>query len=352
MMQSPLPFRFSVPINVFSNVLTGTLGEFGFPVVISWFSVGTFLTGFTPSAGEGSSGVPIIVTTADGTAFKDLRDPAGTWRNVSDGGTPVTSVRQTELTTQWNKGLNDLFNDQTPLYEPLDFRPSGVDPICNRDFTAARNWTAPRDPLVLDLDGDGIETVGINPLAPILFDHDADGIKTGTGWVASDDGLLVLDLNGNGTIDSGRELFGDNTALPGYVAGSPGSAGLASNGYQALAQHDSNLDGKINSQDAVYSQLRVWRDLNQDGISQAGELQTLQSLGIAGVGVVGKSKRYAFNSCLRNISLSYRPKSYKNSCIFLHNNLTKKRDSKQLSITCVYNPRLIASSDGLIKGTA
>jgi hypothetical protein len=147
---------------------------------------------------------------------------------------------------------------------------------------------------------------------------------------------------GNGTIDSGRELFGDNTALPGYVAGSPGSAGLASNGYQALAQHDSNHDGQINSQDAVYSQLRVWRDLNQDGISQTGELQTLQSLGIAGVGVVGAAtntslgngntqiasgsftrtdgsagqsgvaeltgnrNRHIFDSCLRSIRLSFR----------------------------------------------
>jgi hypothetical protein len=162
-----------------------------------------------------------------------------------------------------------------------EFRDSPiVADIVNSLFTAARGWTFPRDPLVLDLDGDGIETVGINPLAPILFDHDADGIKTGTGWVGSDDGLLVLDLNGNGTIDSGRELFGDNTALP-------GNASLAVNGYQALAQHDSNLDGKINSLDAAYSQLRIWRDLNQDGISQAGELQTLQSLGIASIGVAG-----------------------------------------------------------------
>lgn len=59
------------------------------------------------------------------------------------------------------------------------------------------------DPLTLDLDGDGLETTGINPTSPILFDHDADGIKTATGWVKSDDAFLVLDRNGNGTIDSG-----------------------------------------------------------------------------------------------------------------------------------------------------
>lgn len=79
----------------------------------------------------------------------------------------------------------------------------------NTHFTAAANWTQPRyDPLTLDLDGDGLETLGINPTTPILFDHNGDGIKSATGWVKADDGFLVLDRNGNGLIDSGRELFG------------------------------------------------------------------------------------------------------------------------------------------------
>ncbi|HYP84610.1 hypothetical protein [Variovorax sp.] len=76
----------------------------------------------------------------------------------------------------------------------------------------AQGTTPPRrDPLVLDLDGDGIETTSTRDGTVILFDHDADGVKTGTGWVKSDDGWLVLDRNGNGTIASGRELFGVDT---------------------------------------------------------------------------------------------------------------------------------------------
>ncbi len=170
------------------------------------------------------------------------------------------------------------WDTQVPLNIPLGL-PTNVDYQCNRDYTAARGWTLPRDPLVLDLDGDGIETVGINPLAPVLFDHDNDGVRTGTGWIKSDDGLLVLDRNGNGTIDGGAELFGDNT---------PGAAGaLAANGFIALQGQDSNGDGQINSQDTSYTQLRVWRDLNQDGVSQAGELQTLSQAGIASIGVAG-----------------------------------------------------------------
>lgn len=69
-------------------------------------------------------------------------------------------------------------------------------------FTAARNWMQPRrDPLVLDLDGDGIETLAAS--IGVLFDHNGDGIKTGGGWVKGDDAFLVRDLNGNGSIDNG-----------------------------------------------------------------------------------------------------------------------------------------------------
>ena len=128
------------------------------------------------------------------------------------------------------------------------------------------------DPITLDLDGDGIETVKIDGLNSILFDHDADGIRTATGWVKADDGLLVLDSNGDGKIDTGRELFGDNRLLK--------DGSLAPTGFAALAEHDDNGDGKIDAQDAVFEQLKVWRDLNQDGISQEGELFTLEQLGI------------------------------------------------------------------------
>jgi hypothetical protein len=61
----------------------------------------------------------------------------------------------------------------------------------------------------------------------------------------------------------------------------------AADGYAALRAQDSNSDGVVNSLDANFNQLRVWRDLNQDGISQAGELQTLSQAGIASIGVTG-----------------------------------------------------------------
>ncbi|ADX45958.1 putative rtx family calcium-binding cytotoxins and bacteriocins protein [Paracidovorax avenae ATCC 19860] len=152
-------------------------------------------------------------------------------------------------------------------------------------FLQALNWIAPKDPLVLDLDGDGIEAVGIDPTRPILFDHDGDGTRNATGWIKGDDGIVVLDRNGNGLIDSGRELFGDQTLREGAQAG---QGMFYANGYEALAGQDGNGDGVIDAADTAYGQLRIWKDVNQDGISQVGELHTLSDLGIARLNVKGQ----------------------------------------------------------------
>ncbi|MFW1853252.1 putative Ig domain-containing protein [Acinetobacter guillouiae] len=128
----------------------------------------------------------------------------------------------------------------------------------------------PRDPFALDLDGDGIETTGLNQR--VLFDHNGDGVKTATGWLKPDDGWLTLDRNMNGQIDNGSELFGVDTILQ--------NGKKATDGFAALADLDENQDGLISSLDNLFSQFNVWRDLNQDGISQSNELFSLSSLGI------------------------------------------------------------------------
>ena len=118
---------------------------------------------------------------------------------------------------------------------------------------------AQRALLALDLDGDGIETRGAD--GRVVFDHNGDGLKTGTGWVRADDGWLVLDRNSNGTIDNGGELFGvDTTKSDGRKA---------TDGFDALSDLDSNQDGVFDAKDSRFKDVRVWRDLNQDGVSQS-----------------------------------------------------------------------------------
>jgi Ca2+-binding RTX toxin-like protein len=123
------------------------------------------------------------------------------------------------------------------------------------------------------LDGDGIETLSIN--AGIYFDHDGKGLAESTGWIATDDGFLVLDKNSNGKIDSGNELFGANKQL---LLAEP-----VKNGFLILAAYDNNKDGVINTDDLIYSDLRVWKDLNSNGISDDGELFTLVEAGVKSI---------------------------------------------------------------------
>ncbi|WAR43265.1 calcium-binding protein [Methylomonas rapida] len=146
-------------------------------------------------------------------------------------------------------------------------------------FTSATVATAPvrRDPLTFDLDNDGLETTGIDSANPIYFDHNADGVKTATGWISADDAFLVLDKNANGSIDNGRELFGDA-----YIKS---NGQLAADGFDALRDLDGNGDGVVDASDAQFVNLRLWRDLNQDGVSQANELFTLSSQNVAAINV-------------------------------------------------------------------
>lgn len=137
--------------------------------------------------------------------------------------------------------------------------------------------TRPIDPLILDLDGDGIETANVDN-STAFFDLDNNGFAENTGWVGEDDGLLVLDRNNDGIVNNGGELFGDRTLL---VDGNT----YASSGFEALAELDGNQDGIINANDSIYSLLRVWQDANGDGSSAASELKTLLELGIVSIGL-------------------------------------------------------------------
>lgn len=133
-------------------------------------------------------------------------------------------------------------------------------------------------PLVLDLNSNGIETLSVD--AGVLFDIDADGDKDATGWVGKSDGLLALDLNGDGVINDASELFGEHSV---------GANGEKSNdGFAALSEIDSNNDGVINAEDTLFTELKVWRDANSNGLTDAGELLSLAEAGVKEISVSNK----------------------------------------------------------------
>ena len=130
----------------------------------------------------------------------------------------------------------------------------------------------PIDPLVVDLNGDGVQLISVAQ-SKVNFDFDGDGFRERAGWVSAQDGLLVRDLNGNGRIESLQELIGTATQ----------------DAYSVLRGMDGNADGQITAADAVWSTLKVWQDANSDGLTDAGELKTLAELGITEFNLGGTS---------------------------------------------------------------
>ncbi len=117
-------------------------------------------------------------------------------------------------------------------------------------------------PLVLAFRG---EAVHFNTAVTASFDLTGT-MSVVTDWPTSTTPWLALDRNGNNQIDDGGELFGSATLLP--------SGEAAANGFIALAELDSNSDGRIDAGDPMWSRLLVWSDVDGDRKSTANELST------------------------------------------------------------------------------
>ena len=163
--------------------------------------------------------------------------------------------------------INDL-SETTHVLSTTITNKAGVESSPSATFTFSVDASA--TPLILDLDGDGVET--ISKEEGTLFDIDADGDKDKTGWVGADDGLLVRDINKDGIINDASELFGEHTIKD--------DGSKAKDGFDALSELDSNNDGVINQEDDAFDELQVWKDLNSDGITNDGELISLAEANI------------------------------------------------------------------------
>lgn len=218
---------------------------------------------------------------------------ADTWRNSSNGPNStylgsgiVPNMYQYNSSSGWGTNTTGNGND-----DPFSHYPRGTDvggsipyflpPNLLKYFSGYQPQfilpprpPIPVDPLTFDLNHDGkIETVGLG--RGIQFDLDGNKFAENTTWITGKDGFLVLDLNNNGAIENGGELFGTDTLLT--------DGNKAKDGYSALAEYD--LDGNkiINENDAVYQKLKIWIDSNGDGVSQDSELFNLMTLGITAI---------------------------------------------------------------------
>lgn len=115
------------------------------------------------------------------------------------------------------------------------------------------------DPLIINFDAPAAKLTQTK----FSFDLDADGITDQVSFASPGSGFLAIDLNNDGQINNGKELFGPNTG----------------NGFSELSQYDSDNNGWIDENDAVYDKLRIWTK------DAAGNDQ-LFALGQKGIGAI------------------------------------------------------------------
>lgn len=144
---------------------------------------------------------------------------------------------------------------------------AGLDFLAKKAVDAWYPNDAEIDPIVFDLNNDGINLVSIN-ISPVTFDMDNDGLPDPTGWVSPDDALLAQDRNNDGQINNISELFSE------YY--SPDT----NTGLQALATLDSNQDQIIDTNDDQFHTLSLWQDHNTNGQTDPGELTLLSNTDI------------------------------------------------------------------------
>jgi hypothetical protein len=172
----------------------------------------------------------------------------------------------------------------TAVFQPLPCDPDGS--LHRNCQTLGGTWNSAtcscshfnQDPLLLALDGGALALTDLVP--GVRFDADGDGVAEQVTWTTAGAqvGFLALDLNGNGVIDTGAELFAGPPSGP--IRGRVPTD--VENGFTRLAAYDTpaqggNGDGVISEADEVFSRLRLWVDANHDAVSQPAELGLIRS---------------------------------------------------------------------------
>jgi T1SS-143 domain-containing protein len=290
-----------------NDIVTGGLGTDQFRLqtnggvdAISDFTVGTDRIGLFDDGSTGSGSVNFAGTggSAAGTALAagdfQIRNAITAIQGGDDNHVVLINTAQTTAQIAGANGANNsqniyvvVFNSTTGRGEiwfdsDWDNDPAGrvqvatlssitslaqLTALTAADFVVYNSAT---DPLVLDLGAPGLDFAGLEN--GVSFDINADGALDQIAWTTGEDGILGLDVDGNGTIDNGGEIFSP------YFAGGDYASSLA-----ALASLDANGDGVMDANDAAFASLTVWQDANHDGISEASELSSLADRGITSI---------------------------------------------------------------------
>ncbi|RUX31430.1 type I secretion C-terminal target domain-containing protein [Mesorhizobium sp. M7A.F.Ca.US.011.01.1.1] len=228
---------------------------------VAHFTDGTFAH-YTPSVGA----TTLTITSPSGAqiAWIDAYESSGTIKlNLTNVGVTSTTVDHTiPVTLQ----LTDGDGDQTLAGSFTVHVKDGLTP------------NAVAAPVLLDLNHDGIHTTDLTH-STVSFDYNGDGVASKTAWVDTHDGILAIDLNGDGKVNNGSEIVFTQQAV-----------GAATDLAALALVYDTNHDGKLTAADHDFGQFGVWQDANGNGVSDSGEFKSLAALGIVEIGLTSDNQ--------------------------------------------------------------
>lgn len=240
-------------------------------------------------------------------AFQDCDDNNGFARFDMDGDGYCEDVDCNDANSQVHpnapldpetQGGEDRNCNVTDDYDEQGLGPCGwlAEQHClaaGKDWDGAHcqcNFFSDPSPILIDVLGNGFRLTSFEN--GVFFDLNNDGVREKLSWTSeqTDDAWLVLDRNGNGVVDQGLELFGNFTPQP-----APPNR-QEKNGFLALAEFDKdsnggNGDGRITASDSIFASLRLWQDINHNGVSENNELSTLSSLGVRAIELAYKRSK-------------------------------------------------------------
>ena len=220
------------------------------------------------------------------TQFTLSASPATGWHFDRWTGDVASTTTSVSLTLSTDMTVYAYFAEDPQQAPPPDPVPGG--PVGGCETDCGSSWNP--EPLVLDLNGDGVRTTGMDDR--IWFDLDGNGARDRITWIdgMTLDGFLWVNLSGKrNCVENGSELFGIGTVLP--------DGTRATDGFQALSMYDApeqggNGDGFIDSNDDVWSKLRIWIDSNHDGVCQPTETGPIHRYGVEAISLSAVKTTY------------------------------------------------------------
>ncbi|WP_245274090.1 hypothetical protein [Rhizobium leguminosarum] len=179
---------------------------------------------------------------------------------------------------------NDEYADGTLIQQTKYFDNGNYD-VTRNGVTYHYNASGQKiGPVLLDLDGDGhvdLRPIDLtNMVASPTFDWDGDGVRDMTAWAGSCDGFLAIDLAADGTAGPDGVINQAKELAFSLWAEQDGEAGSISDLDGVRLVFDTNHDNVLNADDERWNEFRIWRDANQNGVTDQGELLTMTDAGI------------------------------------------------------------------------